>query len=228
MHWQCGSASGICATRGRDLICAIRGTDDKLDARQDIDLSDASARAAAFAHGIKSHAAPGARVHQGFVTHALLSLHGIGGTVNIDDYETVWITGHSLGGAASALIVDMIDAGVLDRCRVFTFGAPATHSVLREQATGPRIVRVTRTTDPVPSLPPGYQHRDSVTLHLRYQGCVRTTPGAFGTLCRWLYLFAGAASLPLRAAGYQPRWLPRATYAGHFIEKYITDLEPFQ
>jgi triacylglycerol lipase len=151
------SLAELCDTQGfiaeNDLIVilAFRGTEPK----QIIDwLSDAQVCQAAWGTS-------GAKVHDGFAK----ALGAVWGTTGVlperlqnRGNKSVWITGHSLGGALAELCAARaaIDAGIPVQ-GVYTFGQPRvgdnTFATAVETAIGGRIFRHVNHRDIVPRIP---------------------------------------------------------------------------
>ncbi|MBO4271405.1 lipase family protein [Microbispora triticiradicis] len=164
---------------GRVVVLAYRGTEplDAIDWLTDIDLDPETYF---FAHG---RSAQHLQVHSGFYRSAMATSDRViaalrraldGQSILEDDPEpggrrpldSLYITGHSLGGAVAAMMAAIIAAdpeydnlnGVLKA--VYTFGqpmigVPAFAHMCNNQLLSDRMFRFIHRHDPVPHVPPG-------------------------------------------------------------------------
>jgi len=179
--------SGLCpvgnhalhrTVRGRDMILAVRGTDELADWITNLRVSLVDyiagrsrnvrmARVSSVDFTDDGMDVTWGRVHEGFERAAGELLPHAEDLIT-PDIKTVWLTGHSLGGAIATRVAD----GLADflpmemEIRVVTFGAPRVGD--REWAyhynrrLGDRTVHLANEADPVPWLPSwwwGYDRR---------------------------------------------------------------------
>jgi triacylglycerol lipase len=100
------------------------------------------------------------RVHRGFA-RALVTLYPqVESKVRefADAGQTVWVTGHSLGGAEATLIATRLAREGFDVGPLYTFGAPragdGTFALDAHRRLGERVYRVVNERDLVPRVPP--------------------------------------------------------------------------
>jgi len=136
-------------------------------------------------------------VHEGF--NDAFNTVKIELTKGLSDYfdqgQSLWITGHSLGGAlatlAAASLVEKYPAIGIEVSGVYTFGSPRVGDGTFREAfnskLGDRTFRVVNGNDLVPRVPPrvaGYKHVGSVAL-INEKGVISRDPSAWEQLkCR--------------------------------------------
>lgn len=163
------------------IIVAFRGTEKKLkDWKTDL--------------GFTKSEGPFGYVHEGFngafnsvvieLTKGLFDC--------FDQGQSLWITGHSLGGAlatlAAASLVEKYPAIGIEVSGVYTFGSPRVGDGTFREAfnskLGDRTFRVVNGNDLVPRVPPrvaGYKHVGSVAL-INETGGISRDPNAWQQL----------------------------------------------
>lgn len=153
--------NGFIAQNAQAVVVAFRGTDPKRAVDWFIDLN-----------ALQQHAQfPGAKVHKGF-EDALTSVWGPSGADILPQRlaargnRTVWITGHSLGGALAELAAakSALVSGIPVK-GVYTFGQPRVgdegFARKMEEAVGSEVFRFINNHDIVPRVPlwgMGYRH----------------------------------------------------------------------
>jgi triacylglycerol lipase len=95
------------------------------------------------------------RVHEGFAkaldqvwNRVLAGLYDVG-----LDSPTLWLTGHSMGGALAVLAAQRLHAEGFDPHLTCTFGAPRVLNPVAAAAYEPRVMRFVNPEDMVPTLP---------------------------------------------------------------------------
>ncbi|MEU5161838.1 lipase family protein [Streptomyces sp. NPDC020875] len=138
-----------------------------------------------------------------------------------DGGQTVWFTGHSLGGALAMLAGCRmyLEEPRLRADGVYTYGQPRACDRVLAAAVNKgfkdRLFRFVNNDDVVPLLPPepAYAHTDALRWF-----------DAKGTLHTSMPRLAGAADR-LRGAVADPVALPSGGVRDHFIDAYVTVLE---
>lgn len=146
------------------IIVAIAGTDDWLDVRHDLRVQATTL-------------AQGPAVHCGFAAHAVdcrVALKNWRDLIARPD-ATVWITGHSLGGAAAVLLPLFLE---VPAARIYTYGSPPAIA----QGSGGTYVRsVTRFAhimDVVPKVYRSLYEHVGRPFWIRSSGKVTGSPSA--------------------------------------------------
>ena len=138
---------------------------------------------------------PGTRVHQGFQNALYPAMLTVYRTLRDmqDKGQTVWLTGHSLGGALAVLAAAMLCDNGVEVSGVYTYGAPRTGNgafareldlhLCDERGRGrphPRAFRVVNAPDLVPHVPPEplFSHSGQRVL-LQDDGTVSHEQGAW-------------------------------------------------
>ena len=131
-------------TAGRINILSICGTEDQKDAEIDLRVK------------LVPFDVEGGSVHQGFADYAEVLLSSDRVRELIDEIETtgekLYLTGHSLGGAAALMTAARLtERGLGDRLEVITFGAPAVGDRYFVEHFNGRIniARITVSGDPI-------------------------------------------------------------------------------
>jgi len=223
--WVCENASGVVYVDDDNVCIGVAGTNDHGDLRNDVDL---------FAQGLSDWgSATGIRVASdsfqcrstaGFLAYTALVYAGIKFSltsldIKMQDSRTVWLAGHSLGGAAVQLLQCTDD---FEDSRAFVYGCPRAfkgHWPTRQR------VSVRRLTDPVTYFPRTYQHARAHTLFVNYPGSVRNTiPPRFYPAATALTAAAWAKNLVapvLRRLGVP---LKGSLVSGHSMSRYKSNL----
>ncbi len=184
-----------------ETLIAVRGTDEPLDWVHNIRIGQIK-----YKQG---------RVHAGFFDHASQlwkELHSL-----IEPNDRIWLTGHSLGGAAATLLADFIQRQQLTEVRsVMTFGAPRVFDPTAAAHYRPRLVRFCNVGDLVPHLPSRgirlrYNHPAGRVLHLNSAGKVQTE--------RSLWLVRAITSLAARFLWKKA--VSNSSSFGHSISEYV-------
>lgn len=133
------------ALRDKDkmLVLAFRGTEK--ESLKDI-ISDLDARFYKDKNGAKSHEGF-LRAFQCVETEVKKSLD------NLTEYS-LYVTGHSLGGALAMIATRCLNSDNLAAC--YTFGSPRVGNIEFGDTIKPPIYRVVNDLDPVPLVPPTY------------------------------------------------------------------------
>jgi triacylglycerol lipase len=160
-----GNSQCYIATSDKNIVVAFRGTESPatIDGLKDWLLNDAvnlliqpsGPLAADFvAAGV------GARWHMGFITATNAVWNEVLGTVNAEvekDDRTVWVTGHSLGGAMALLGAWLFTRKGISVHQIYTYGAPMvgndTVAKALDTEFANKIFRYCNAEDPIPKLP---------------------------------------------------------------------------
>jgi triacylglycerol lipase len=194
-----GNTQCYIATNAKNIVVAFRGTESPttIDGLQDWLLNDAvnlliqpsgSLAADFVAVGV------GARWHMGFISAINAVWNDVFTQVNAEvekDDRTVWVTGHSLGGALALLGGWLFNRKGVSIHQIYTYGAPMvgndTVAKAFDQEFANKIFRYCNTEDPIPKLP---------TLSLianQYMHCQREM-GLGAAAAGFLQAFAGKAA----------------------------------
>lgn len=148
--------------KDRDLIIAIRGSQEVLDW-----INNARMRKGRL---------EGALVHRGFRASARRLLSGLEGHGSLfGNYDKIWFTGHSLGGAVAQITGFALANRGLEVANVTTFGAPRAGGPLRwrnkvkDLGLDSRFERWVNQRDIVPRIPfavPGVSPRNWAWVHV--------------------------------------------------------------
>jgi len=138
------------------VVLAFRGTNSAKNVRTDFMLRLDAVQAPNTAALAEECRIGGVRVHQGFQTAMLAMRDELLQIVRELGLRTVWITGHSLGGALATLVAVELHLALCQQVSIAlcTFGSPrvgnqAFTRLFRHSAC--KSVRVVVDTDPVPS-----------------------------------------------------------------------------
>jgi hypothetical protein len=145
----------------RRLYIAFRGTKTMSDVRTDMKLIS-------FKVVLENRKA---KVHYGFYRYTLSLLSELKEIVTeyLDEYDSLILTGHSLGGAMAAIASPLLRMVVREKSMTcITFGSPKVGDSIFAtmfQASVNSSYRVILESDPVPRLPPGrFQHPDKPVI----------------------------------------------------------------
>lgn len=175
---------GFVASDERNLVVVLRGTDELIDWVTNLSVTQVL--------GYGGHA------HRGFAETLEAVWSEIFTRVEnlLDRGQTVWVTGHSLGGALATLAAARLNAEGIEPYITCTFGAPRC---LDPRAAGqylPRLYRFVNKGDLVPTVPPAltlpwfrYKHTGSLTVTLDGQRGAATSLDAQDVfqLVRWFF-----------------------------------------
>lgn len=155
---------------GRDLIIAIRGSQEVLDW-----INNARMRKGRL---------EGALVHRGFRASARRLLYGLDDHGSLlGSYDKIWFTGHSLGGAVAQITGYALANRGIEVANVTTFGAPRAGGPLRwrnkvkDLGLASRYERWVNQRDIVPRIPfavPGVSPRNWAWVHVGQLHLMRT------------------------------------------------------
>jgi hypothetical protein len=176
---------GFVASDERNLVLALRGTDQIIDWITNLEVAQ-----------IKGL---GGYVHQGFWD----SLESVWDEILkrvedlLDAGQTVWVTGHSLGGALATLASARLQQAGIEPYITCTFGAPRVLDPKAAATYLPRLYRFANKGDLVPTVPPSltlpwywYQHTGSLAVVLDAErGAAASLNGKeqdLFSLARWL------------------------------------------
>lgn len=175
---------GFVASDERNLVVALRGTDQIIDWATNLSVRH-----------VKGY---GGYAHEGFAE----TLDAVWGEVKsrveslLDRGQTVWVTGHSLGGALATLTAArLLDEGI-EPYMACTFGAPRCLDPKAAANYLPRLYRFVNKRDLVPATPPPftlpwyrYAHCGSLTVTLDGERGAATTMQAqdLFNFTRWLF-----------------------------------------
>ena len=140
-----GDTQAFLATRDRDKVAvlAFRGTE--VNSWKDIQ-TDLGIR---FYRGKE-----GVKVHSGFINAFREIESDVKGEVNDLGEYSLYITGHSLGGALAIIAAKELERDTLAAC--YTFGSPRVGNEDFGEAIKTPVYRVVNAADGVPSVPPGW------------------------------------------------------------------------
>jgi hypothetical protein len=153
------------ATNDKNIVVAFRGTESPLthDGLQDWLLNDAVNLLIQPTGRLASEfvaAGVGARWHMGFITAINDVWDEVFARVNDEvekDDRTVWVTGHSLGGALALLGAWLFNRKGISVHQIYTYGAPMvgndTVAKAFDTEFANKIFRYVNTEDPIPMLP---------------------------------------------------------------------------
>ncbi len=218
--WLCGNASGLTYQDDERIVIAIAGTNDRLDRVNDIDILEQDFGDWSQAWSIPIHDdVRNTSSTAGFLAYSGLCYAGIDDKITNHDSRTVWIAGHSLGGAAAQVLQC---TKRFEGCRVCVYGCPR---VFRGNAPEQIRVSVRRITDPVVYGPSRFAHASCETFWVRYPGGVRSKiPVRYKPLAvayKTLVWTKGLAQSLLMSLGVPIR---STFYAGHSMIRYKSDL----
>ena len=157
-------AFGFVVADERNLVVALRGTDEAVDWITNLK----TAQTRGF----------GGAVHRGFVDSVALIWPQVWEKVaqSRDNDQTIWITGHSLGGALATILAAKFATEGLEPYMTCTFGAPRVFNPAAASAYLPRLYRFVNKGDLVPTVPPPftlpwyrYSHIGSLSIVLDKQ-----------------------------------------------------------
>jgi hypothetical protein len=179
-------AFGFVVGDEQNVVVALRGSDDALDWITNLK----TAQIRGFGGG----------VHRGFVEALTLIWPQVLAQVNglLDKGQTLWITGHSLGGAIATLLAAKFSALGIEPYITCTYGAPRVFSPKAASAYLPRLYRFVNKTDLVPTVPPPltlpwyrYAHAGSLSVVLdkqqRQTVCLKGSDQDCFSFWRWLF-----------------------------------------
>lgn len=180
---------GFVASDERNLVVALRGTDQVIDWVTNMTVAQVPAL--------------GGRVHRGF----LEALDGVWDVLFsrvqdlLDRGQTVWVTGHSLGGALATLAAARLQAEGIEPYITCTFGAPRCFDPRAASEYLPRLYRFINKGDLIPTVPPTltlpfyrYRHTGSLSVVLDAErGATTSLKEAAQDVFDWLrWLFSPA------------------------------------
>ncbi|HTN75284.1 MAG TPA: lipase family protein [Pirellulaceae bacterium] len=152
---------GFVVSDEQNLVVALRGTDQVIDWVTNLTTTQM--------------AGMGGWVHDGFY-HALnIVWNDILTRVQAlrDNGQTVWVTGHSLGGALATIAAARLTEAGIEPYITCTFGAPRCLDPKAAASYLPRLYRFVNKGDLVPTVPPAlslpwnrYQHTGSLSITL--------------------------------------------------------------
>lgn len=139
-----GSTSGFVASNTDHLVISFRGSDDVFDLAVNLTASQDD-----------SHESYQGGVHQGFMTAiegVWIELHTLINSLYLPRH-TVWVTGHSLGGALATLTAKRLST-FMDDVHCITFGQPRVGDPTFFQNYQVQHHRYVNEHDVIPKLPP--------------------------------------------------------------------------
>ncbi len=154
-------AFGFVVADDRNLVVALRGTDEAIDWVTNLK----TAQTRGF----------GGAVHRGFLDALALIWPQVWAKVieARDNEQTLWLTGHSLGGALATILAARFAEEGLEPYLTCTFGSPRVFSPKAASAYLPRLYRFVNKGDLVPTVPPPftlpwyrYSHTGSLSIVL--------------------------------------------------------------
>jgi hypothetical protein len=160
-----GNTQCYVATNDKNIVVALRGTESPttIDGLKDWLLNDAVNLLIQPTGRLASEfvaAGVGARWHMGFITAINDVWDEVFARVNAEvekDDRTVWVTGHSLGGALAQLGAWLFNRKGISIHQVYTYGGPMVGNDVVAQALdrefANKIFRYVNTEDPIPKLP---------------------------------------------------------------------------
>lgn len=174
---------GFVASDERNLVIALRGTDQIIDWVTNLSVSH-----------VRGY---GGFVHGGFAAtldavwpEILTRVESL-----LDRGQTIWVTGHSLGGALATLVAARLAEAGMEPYITCTFGAPRCFDPRAANEYLPRLYRFVNKGDLVPTTPPAftlpwyrYKHSGSLTVTLDGERGATTTMEAqdLFRFARWL------------------------------------------
>jgi hypothetical protein len=177
---------GFVASDDHNLVVALRGTDQVIDWITNIEVAQVK--------GLGGH------IHQGFHDSLNLVWDELQSIVEelLDAGQTIWVTGHSLGGALATLAAARFVEVGLEPYITCTFGAPRVFDPRAAAAYLPRLYRFINKGDLVPTVPPAltfpwylYRHTGSLAVVLDAErGAAASVNGQerdLFRLARWLF-----------------------------------------
>lgn len=179
-----GGTFGFVASDEHNLVVALRGTDQVIDWVTNTSVSH-----------VKAY---GGYAHRGFSDSLNEVWQEIKARVEalLDNGQTVWVTGHSLGGALATLTAARLAEAGIEPHITCTFGAPRCFDPRAASGYLPRLYRFVNKGDLVPTVPPAftlpwyrYAHAGSLTVTLDAERGAATTMEAqdLFRFTRWLF-----------------------------------------
>ena len=183
-------AFGFVVSDEQNIVVALRGTDEAADWITNLKTAQ-----------IRGY---GGAVHRGFAdAFALLWPHIQSQFDELcDNHQTLWITGHSLGGALATILAAKLAAEGFEPYMTCTFGSPRVFSPKAASAYLPRLYRFVNKGDLVPSVPPPltlpwyrYSHTGSLSVVLdkerRQSVCLHGRDQDYFSFWKWLFTPTG-------------------------------------
>jgi len=176
---------GFVASNEQNVVVALRGTDEVLDWVTNLTVAQI--------------AGYGGCVHRGFCDSLDQAWNEILVRVTslLDNDQTLWVAGHSLGGALATIAAARLMREGLEPYVTCTFGSPRVFDPKAAAGYLPRLYRFVNKGDAVPSVPPAltlpwyrYQHTGSLTVVLDKERGHAAHMDGFGqdafSMLRWL------------------------------------------
>lgn len=219
LEWENLNASGVILVDSETgtLTVAISGTNEPADFVNDGDVLSQTLMDWSAAHGIQlaeDARQMEVRATSGFLAYTSLVHAGVmqklaDEGIEIERFPSLFVTGHSLGGAAATLLQLTHPFGT---SHAFTFGAPKCFRLLskRPMRMGQRIVSL---FDVWPHLPPQCKHPQFGTLYLLNRSARRTT---IPFMYMPIYLCLAVSGMLARLLGLRR--------SGHSMEVYAQTL----
>lgn len=170
-----GETEGFVASNKKHVVVAFRGTDQPLDWLRNLDAGQ-----------IPGY---GGRVHEGFdeaLDEAWFTV--LRKVQRLRDHDqTLWVTGHSLGGAVATLAAKRLQGEKLAPHATFTFGAPRVFDPAAVRKYRLLLYRFVNNADIAPHVPPPvvflrlYKHVGTL-VHLMPDGSVDESETAWDDL----------------------------------------------
>lgn len=159
-----GQTQGFTAVGEKSLIVAFRGTQGFSDWGSNLNVLP------------REHSCIGANVHGGFLEQWQAAAAEVNATLSrYQNAKSIWITGHSLGGAVALMSAIAQQGRTLDG--VVTFGQPRALGSDAARAVGAllgsRYIRIVNSNDVVARIPRSYSHTGGL-LHFDGDGELKT------------------------------------------------------
>lgn len=177
---------GFVASDEQNVVVALRGTDQVIDWITNLTVAQIP--------GLGGH------LHEGFSDALDLVWDELLARVRTlqDQGQTLWVTGHSLGGALATLAAARLADAGLEPYVTCTFGAPRCFDPKASSGYLPRLYRFINKGDLVPTVPPPltlpwyrYQHAGSLTVTLDKDRDATTKLGGkestLAAMIRWFF-----------------------------------------
>ena len=221
--WNESHCSGYVAIHSDYIVVAIAGTNEAADWKTNTTKQHVPWNDGVHAYGV-------GQVHQGFFGYSQVVLRNvlrIFKSLGVDPETTIYVAGHSLGGASATIVSAMLRKLEWSVARCITFGAPRCLNSTAAVEYPIPLWRVQNAGDPVPFVPFHFLKSDySHVGELLYQGVKHCIDTEIGSLASRLWVYARTVATAVAS------WLEGGSFftylakvPSHEVSEYIERLD---